>query len=90
LLPTAPGQITFLIMQQHLESVVVVSDEAMADAVRFMLLRMKLLVEPSGVAPIAALMSSEVPNVQGKKIGVVLSGGNVDPAKLAAMLASDA
>jgi threonine dehydratase len=90
LLPTAPGQITFPIMQQHLESVVVVSDEAMADAVRFMLLRMKLLVEPSGVAPIAALMSSEVPNVQGKKIGVVLSGGNVDPAKLAAMLASDA
>lgn len=89
LLPTAPGQITFPIMQQHLESVVVVSDEAMADAVRFMLLRMKLLVEPSGVAPIAALMSGKVPNVQDKKIGVVLSGGNVDPAKLAGMLTSD-
>jgi threonine ammonia-lyase medium form len=86
LLPTAPGQITFPIMQQHLESVVLVSDEAMADAVRFMLLRMKLLVEPSGAAPIAALMSDKVPNVQGKKIGVVLSGGNVDPAKLADLL----
>jgi threonine ammonia-lyase medium form len=86
LLPTAPGQITFPIMQQHLESVVLVSDEAMADAVRFMLLRMKLLVEPSGAAPIAALMSDKVPIVQGKKIGVVLSGGNVDPAKLADLL----
>ena len=88
LLPTAPGQITFPIMQQHLEAVALVTEDELAEAVRFMLMRMKLLVEPSGAAPIAALMAGQIPNARGKKIGVVLSGGNVDPAKLAGMLKS--
>ena len=52
-------------------------------AVRFLLLRMKLLVEPSGAAPIAALLAGKIPHAQGKKIGVVLSGGNIDAGKLA-------
>jgi len=47
---------------------------------------MKLVVEPSGAAPAAALMSGRVPNVPGKKIGVILSGGNIDPHKLAGLL----
>jgi threonine dehydratase len=89
LLPTAPGQLTFPIMQQHLESIVLVTDEELAAATRFMLLRLKLLVEPSGAAPIAALLTGKVPNVAGKKIGVVLSGGNVDPGKLAQIVMSD-
>ncbi len=88
LLPTAPGQITFPIMRQHLESIVLVGDDEMAEAVRFVLMRMKLVVEPSGAAPVAALMSGTVPNAPGKKIGVILSGGNVDPQRLAAILAS--
>jgi len=86
LLPTAPGEITFPIMQQHLESIALVSDEEIAEAVRFLALRMKLVVEPSGAAPAAALMSGRVPNVPGKKIGVILSGGNIDPHKLAGLL----
>ena len=86
LLPTAPGEITFPIMQQHLESIALVSDDEMAEAVRFLLMRMKILVEPSGAAPVAALMSGKVPNVNGKRIGVILSGGNVDPQKLVGML----
>ncbi|MBI5565279.1 MAG: hypothetical protein HY870_10300, partial [Chloroflexi bacterium] len=45
--------------------------------------------EPSGAAPIAALLAGKVPNVQGKKIGVVVSGGNVDPGKLAQIMTSD-
>ncbi len=89
LLPTAPGQLTFPIMQQHLEGIVLVTEEELAAATRFMLLRLKLLVEPSGAAPIAALLAGKVPNVAGKKIGVVLSGGNVDPAKLAQIMTSD-
>jgi threonine dehydratase len=76
-------------MQQHLESIVLVTDEELAAATRFMLLRLKLLVEPSGAAPIAALLAGKVPNVAGQKIGVVLSGGNVDPGKLAGILTSD-
>ncbi len=86
LLPTAPGEITFPIMQRHLESIVLVSDDEMAEAVRFLLLRMKLVVEPSGAAPVAALMTGRVRNVNGKRIGVILSGGNVDPLKLAEIL----
>ncbi len=89
LLPTAPGKLTFPIMQQHLAGVLLVADDEMAKAVRFMLMRMKLLVEPSGAAPIAALMSDKVPNARGKRIGVVLSGGNVDPAKLVEILKSN-
>ncbi|MFN8597181.1 MAG: threo-3-hydroxy-L-aspartate ammonia-lyase [Anaerolineae bacterium] len=89
LLPTAPGQLTFPIMQQHLAGIVLVSDSELAEATRFMLLRTKLLVEPSGAAPIAALLAKKVPDVAGKKVGVILSGGNVDPAKLAAILTSN-
>lgn len=86
LLSPAPGRLTFPVMQQHLESVALVTDAEIAEAVRFMLIRMKLLVEPSGAAGVAALMAGKVP-VRGKKVGVVLSGGNVDPIVLARMLA---
>ncbi len=88
LLPTAPGDMTFSVMREHLEGVALASDSEAAEAVRFLLLRMKLLVEPSGAAPVAALMTGKVPNVKGKKIGVVLSGGNIDAGKLAGMLAT--
>jgi threo-3-hydroxy-L-aspartate ammonia-lyase len=89
LLPTAPGELTFSIMRQHLEDVALVTDEEAGEAVRFLLLRMKLLVEPSGAAPIAALLAGKIPDAKGKKIGVVLSGGNIDAAKLAGMLTSE-
>ncbi|HET7375897.1 MAG TPA: pyridoxal-phosphate dependent enzyme [Anaerolineae bacterium] len=86
LLPTLVGEMTFEIMRHHLEAIALVKDAEMISAVRFLLLRMKLLVEPSGAAPVAALMNDRVADVRGKKIGVVLSGGNIDPAKLADML----
>lgn len=86
LLPTLIGEMTFEIMRHHLESIALVKDAEMINAVRFLLLRMKLLVEPSGAAPVAALMNDRVADVRGKKIGVVLSGGNIDPAKLAGIL----
>ena len=86
LLPTMPGEVTFAIMRQHLERVALVADDEMVQAVRLLLLRMKLLVEPSGSAPAAALMRGRIPDVAGKKVGVVLSGGNLDPKKLAEFL----
>ncbi len=89
LLPTAPGELTFSIMREHLESVALVTDDEAAEAVRFLLTRMKLLVEPSGAAPIAALMAGKIPNAKGRKIGVVLSGGNIDAGKLARLLTSN-
>ncbi len=87
LLPTAPGELTFSIMREHLEGVALVTDDEAVEAVCFLLLRMKLLVEPSGAAPIAALLAGKLPQAQGKKIGVVLSGGNIDAVKLAGILA---
>jgi threo-3-hydroxy-L-aspartate ammonia-lyase len=89
LLPTAPGEMTFSIMREHLEAVALVTDDEAIEAVRFLLMRLKLLVEPSGAAPIAALLADKIPNAKGKKIGVVLSGGNIDAGKLAGMLTSD-
>jgi threo-3-hydroxy-L-aspartate ammonia-lyase len=76
-------------MRQHLEDVALVTDEEAGEAVRFLLMRMKLLVEPSGAAPIAALLAGKIPDAKGKKIGVVLSGGNIDAGKLARMLTSE-
>jgi len=86
LLPTAPGELTFSIMRQHLAGVALVTDEEAREAVRFLLMRMKLLVEPSGAAPIAALLAGKIPHAPGRKIGVVLSGGNIDAGKLARIL----
>jgi len=88
LLPTAPGQLTFPIMQQHLAGVLLVTDDELAGATRFLLMRLKLLVEPSGAAPIAALLAGKVP-AAGRRIGVVLSGGNVDGGKLAGIVMGD-
>ncbi|WP_202882250.1 threonine ammonia-lyase [Candidatus Manganitrophus noduliformans] len=88
LLSPAPGRLTFPVMQQHLESVALVTDAEIAEAVRFMLIRMKLLVEPSGAAGVAALMAGKVPGLRGKRVGVVLTGGNVDPSLLGMMLIS--
>jgi threonine dehydratase len=90
LLPTAPGKMTFSIMREHVEGVALVTDDEAAEAMRFLLLRMKLLVEPSGAAPLAALLAGKIPNAQGKKIGVVLSGGNIDAGKLAGLLTGQA
>ena len=76
-------------MRQHLDSIALISDHEMIDAVFFLLERLKILVEPSGAAPVAALMSGHVTGLAGKKIGVILSGGNIDPLRLAEFLAGN-
>jgi threonine dehydratase len=52
-----------------------------------MLLRLKLLVEPTGAVPVALLLSGRLGDLAGKRIGVILSGGNVDPDVLCQVLA---
>ena len=66
--------------------VVGVEDDAVVAAVRFLALRMKQVVEPSGASALAAILSGVVP-VRGRRVGVVLSGGNVEPTVLAEILA---
>jgi threonine dehydratase len=65
--------------------VLIVSDDEILATMRFMLFRMKLLVEPSGAAAAAAVFHRKVPNGS-RKVGVVLSGGNVDPEVLTRVL----
>jgi threonine dehydratase len=74
---TAPGEITFPIIKRNVERIVLVSDDEIRAAVKFLLLRMKILVEPSGAASAAALLFHKLPAGVGRA-GVVLSGGNVD------------
>jgi threonine dehydratase len=82
-----PGELTFPIVQQLAEDVLTVSDEEMIETLRFVLTRMKLLVETSGIAAAAAVMFRKVP-ADVKRVGVVLSGGNIDPDQLARLVDS--
>jgi threonine dehydratase len=80
-----PGSLTFPIVQQLAHRVMVVSDAEVLDAMRMLLLRMKLLVEPTGAVPAALLLSGRL-DLRDQRVGVILSGGNADPGLLAEML----
>jgi threonine dehydratase len=82
----SPGVLTFPILKRNLTDVLLVSDAEIAEAVRFLLLRCKILVEPTGAVPAAALLAGKLPLPKGARVGVVLSGGNVDPGTLAGLL----
>ncbi len=80
-----PGTLTFPIIQQVAEDVLTVSDEEIIATLLFILFRMKVLVEPSGVAAAAAVMFGKLP-ADVKRVGVVLSGGNIDPEVLSQLI----
>ncbi len=80
-----PGALTFAITRANAEDVLTVTDKEITDTMRFMLLRMKLLVEPSGAAAAAAVFFKKLPDEM-KRVGVVLSGGNIDSDLLAQLL----
>jgi threonine dehydratase len=84
----APGKLTFPIVQQLVEDILLVSDHEMIETIRFILERMKILVEPSGAAAASAVRRRKF-DFGGKRVGVVLSGGNADLAKLAEYLIAD-
>ncbi|WP_449257316.1 threo-3-hydroxy-L-aspartate ammonia-lyase [Bosea sp. (in: a-proteobacteria)] len=83
------GDLTFPIIQRDVEDIVTVSDAALIDAMRFFAERMKLVVEPTGCLAAAAAFSGTVP-VEGRRVGVILSGGNVDLASFARFIAPGA
>src|SRR5919202_5787261 len=80
-----PGSLTFPIVQKLAHEVTTVSDDEVKQAMRFLLLRMKLLVEPTGAVPVALLLSGRLDD-RGQRIGVILSSGNADPALVAEVL----
>ncbi|MEH3144685.1 MAG: threo-3-hydroxy-L-aspartate ammonia-lyase [Methylobacterium frigidaeris] len=85
-LTTHLGQHTFPIIRREVAGIVTVSDAQLVSAMRFFVERMKLVVEPTGCLAAAAAFEGVVP-VAGKRVGIILSGGNVDPAVLGRHLA---
>src|SRR5712692_4235819 len=83
-----PGVLTFPITRANAEDVLTVTDEEITKTIRFMLFRMKLLVEPSGAAAAAAVLTRKIPS-DCRRVGVVLSGGNVDRDVLGRLLAGE-
>jgi threonine dehydratase len=81
----SPGALTFPILQQNADDVLTVSDAEIVTTIKFMLFRMKTLVEPSGAAAAAAVLHGKLPSGD-KRVGVIISGGNVDPDALAQLL----
>src|SRR5512136_2903025 len=80
------GKLTFPLVRQNVDDMVTVSDDDLVRAMRFAWERMKLVVEPTGVLALAAAVSGKV-DVRGKRVGVILSGGNVDLANAAGLFA---
>jgi threonine dehydratase len=81
----SPGALTFPIVQQNADDVLTVSDAEIVATIKFMLFRMKTLVEPSGAAAAAAVLHGRLP-AEDKRVGVIISGGNIDPDALARLL----
>ena len=84
---TRVGERNFAILQALVEAVLTVSDLELCRAMAFLFSRMKLVVEPGGSAAAAALLAGRVPGVAGRRVGVVLSGGNVDAVRFGELVA---
>jgi len=82
------GQLTFPVIQRLVKAIVTVSDAQLVQAMRFFAERMKIVVEPTGGLGAAAALQGVVP-VRGRRVGVIVSGGNVDLVRYAALLAGD-
>jgi len=80
------GQLTFPVIQTLVDDIVTVSDTQLVEAMRFAAARMKMVVEPTGALAMAAAMQGVV-DVRGKRVGVLISGGNIDIAQFAKYLA---
>ncbi|MBB5692390.1 threonine ammonia-lyase [Muricoccus pecuniae] len=86
LLSIAPGRITFAVNQPRLAGGVAVTPDEVLKAMRFAFDHLKIVAEPGGAVALAAVLAGHVP-ARGRTVGVVISGGNVDPAVFARALA---
>ncbi len=76
------GKLTYAIVSKFAEDMVLVEDAAIAESMRLIVTRTKLLVEPAGAAAMAAVLGGLIPNLAGASVAVILSGGNVDLERL--------
>ncbi|WP_329415873.1 pyridoxal-phosphate dependent enzyme [Streptomyces sp. NBC_00704] len=83
-----PGELTFSVNRRLVDEIVLVSDDEIRAAMRFAFERLKIVTEPSGASGLAALLAGRV-TVTGGRIGVIVSGGNVDAARFAELCGGD-
>ena len=76
-LKTSLGSKTFQLISNYVDDILLLSETEIIEAMRFILERMKIIIEPSSAVVIAAVMFNKI-NVSNKKVGVIISGGNVD------------
>lgn len=79
------GRFTFPVLQRYVEDILTVSDTELVEAMHFFASRMKMIVEPTGCLAAAAVFSGQL-DLRGKRVGIILSGGNVDLARFAALV----
>ena len=80
---TSMGENTWNILKDHLDAIYTVGDEDVVQSMRLIWERMKIIIEPSCATPVAVVMSSEFKQLENiEKVGIILTGGNVDLAKL--------
>lgn len=80
-LRTNLGDKTFEIIRMHVDDILTVSEEAIVDAMRLVWERMKIIIEPSCAVPVAAVLQNKE-RFEGEKVGIILTGGNVDVRSL--------
>lgn len=78
---TSLGDKTFAIIRRHVKEILTVSDEEIIEAMRLIWERMKIIIEPSSAVPLAALLKHKE-KFEGKRVGILITGGNVDLGKL--------
>jgi len=78
---TSLGELTFAVIRTHVERIVTVTDDAVVRAMRHVLERMKIVIEPSSAVPVAVALE-RLADLHELRVGVILSGGNVDLDRL--------
>ncbi len=81
------GEITFPLIRQHVDDILTATDAQLVDCMRFYATRMKMVVEPTGCLSLAGLLASGF-DLKGARVGVLISGGNVDLARFAQLVAT--
>ncbi|MBK5114536.1 MAG: threonine/serine dehydratase [Candidatus Heimdallarchaeota archaeon] len=76
-LRTQLGPNTFKVVREYVDDIILVSEEEIVDAMQFLWERMKLVIEPSGAVSLAGVLSKQV-NIKNKRVGIMISGGNID------------
>lgn len=82
----APGELTFAVARAYEAAIVTVTDDHFREAMRFAFERLRIVLEPSGAAALAALLCGAI-HARERTVGVILSGGNIDVARFSALLA---